>query len=55
MQANGRITRVGQTHKQLIVMIGGTRVEQKIYTLLANNENLQDMFLQLVEEASRDL
>lgn len=53
MQANGRITRVGQLHKQLIVMLGGTRVEQKLYTLLAENEQVQGRFLELVEEATR--
>lgn len=53
MQANGRISRVGQEFKQLIAMIGGTRVEQKLYTLLADNEQVQGRFLELVEEASR--
>jgi hypothetical protein len=54
MQANGRITRVGQMHKQLIAMIGGTTVERKLYELLGRNEAVQNKFLQLVEEASRE-
>ena len=53
MQANGRITRIGQQHKQLIAMIGGTKVERKIYELLGKNEMVQNKFLQLVEAASR--
>jgi SNF2 family DNA or RNA helicase len=53
MQANGRITRVGQTHKQLIAMLGGTRVEAKIYALLGDNERVQDKFLELVEDATK--
>lgn len=53
-QANGRITRIGQMFKQLIAMVGGTRVEHKLYTLLGTNETLQNKLLSLVEEASRE-
>lgn len=53
IQANGRITRVGQEFKQLIAMIGGTRVEQKLYSLLGDNEQVQNRFLEIVEDASR--
>ena len=48
-QANGRITRVGQEHKQVIAMLGGTRVERKIYSLLGRNEKLQQHFLDIIK------
>jgi hypothetical protein len=49
-QANGRITRVGQDHKQLVAMLGGTRVERRIYSILANNEKVQQHFLDLIKD-----
>jgi SNF2 family DNA or RNA helicase len=51
-QANGRITRVGQEHKQLIAMLGGTRMEKRIYDILAENERTQKHFLDLIKEAT---
>ena len=48
LQANARIRRIGQTHKQLIVLLGGTPVEQKIYSLLGDNELTQNKFLSLL-------
>lgn len=54
IQANGRIYRVGQKHKTLIAMIGGTPVEKKIYKMLGNNEKLQDIFLELVAELTEE-
>ncbi len=55
LQANGRVTRIGQKHKQLIIMIGGTPVEKKIYTALGKKESIQTMFLDLLAEASNNL
>ena len=49
-QANARIRRIGQTHKQLIIMLGGTPVEKKIYSLLGRNDLAQEQFLQLLAE-----
>lgn len=49
-QANGRITRVGQQYKQLIAMLGGARIERRIYGILAENEDLQDKLLRLIKE-----
>ena len=48
-QANGRNYRVGQQHKTLIAMIGGTPAERRMYKLLGNNERLQNNFLSIVE------
>ena len=48
-QANGRIFRLGQKFKTLIAMIGGSAREKKLYTLLGNNEKLQNRFLELIE------
>jgi len=53
MQANGRITRLGQKHKQLVLMIGGTQVERKIYTALGKKESVQNHLLHLLAEASQ--
>lgn len=46
-QANARIRRVGQRHKQLILHLQSTPVERKIYKLLANNQQVQDAFLSM--------
>lgn len=54
IQANGRIYRVGQEHKTLIAMVGGTPIEKKMYKMLGNNEKLQDRFLELVEELTEE-
>jgi SNF2 family DNA or RNA helicase len=44
-QANARIRRVGQRHKQLVLHLQSTPVERKIYKLLQNNQQVQDAFL----------
>ena len=49
MQANARTYRVGQTHKTLIAMVGGTGVEQRIYRLLGRNEAVQNRFLDIIK------
>jgi SNF2 family DNA or RNA helicase len=54
IQANARPYRVGQEHKTLIAMIGGTPVEKKIYKMLGNNEKLQDRFLELVADITEE-
>lgn len=53
-QANGRTFRVGQAHKTLVAMIGGTPMERRIYRLLGANEKLQNHFLSLVEAITED-
>jgi SNF2 family DNA or RNA helicase len=47
-QANGRISRLGQEHKQIVAMLGGTKIERRIYSILAKNEKLQKHFLDIL-------
>jgi SNF2 family DNA or RNA helicase len=49
-QANHRIRRVGQQHKQLILHLQSTPVEKKIYKLLQNKQKVQDQLLKLFED-----
>lgn len=51
-QANARIRRVGQKHKQQILHLQGTQVEKRLYSLLAKKQKIQDLFLRLLEEAT---
>jgi SNF2 family DNA or RNA helicase len=53
-QANGRTHRVGQEHKTLIAMVGGTPMERRIYKLLGQNEQLQNKFLEIVEAITEE-
>jgi hypothetical protein len=48
-QANGRITRAGQEREQMIYHLRATRVEDKVYTTLARNQNMQAAVLALFE------
>lgn len=48
-QANGRITRAGQRHAQLIVHIAATKLEQKIYTRLQTRSATQGLLLDMFE------
>jgi superfamily II DNA or RNA helicase len=54
-QANGRTYRVGQDDKTLVAMVGGTPMEERMYKLLAANENLQNRFLEIVEAITEDI
>jgi SNF2 family DNA or RNA helicase len=49
-QANHRIRRVGQQHKQLVLHLQSTPVEKKIYTMLRQKQNVQSKLLRLFEE-----
>lgn len=51
-QANHRIRRVGQKHKQLFLHLQSTPVEKHIYTLLSNKQRVQDSLLSLFETAT---
>lgn len=51
-QANGRIRRVGQKHKQLYLHLQSTPVEKRIYKMLQNKQSVQNRLLELFEEAS---
>jgi SNF2 family DNA or RNA helicase len=50
VQANGRITRSGQQHSQLICHIEGSPVERKLYKRLINRQKLQGLLLDLIKE-----
>jgi SNF2 family DNA or RNA helicase len=52
-QANARIRRVGQTHKQLFLHLQSTAVERKVYAMLRNKQRMQDEFLAMVQNATR--
>lgn len=51
-QANARIRRVGQKHKQQIIHLQATPVEKKIYALLRSKQRVQDKLLAMFEEAT---
>ncbi len=53
-QANHRIRRVGQSHKQLVLHLQATPVEKKIYALLRRKQKVQDKLLELFEGASKE-
>ena len=51
-QANGRIIRVGQKHKQQILHLQAAPVERHLYSLLGRKEKVQDKLLELLEDAT---
>lgn len=51
-QANARIRRVGQKHKQLVLMFSATKAEKKMYQKLRNKQKLQNALLEMFAEAS---
>lgn len=51
-QANARIRRYGQKHKQQFLHIQATPVERKMYTLLRNKQKIQDQLLSMFELAT---
>lgn len=48
-QANARISRVGQKHKQLVLCLYSTPVESRMYSLLESKRKIQDELLSLFE------
>lgn len=48
LQANARITRVGQKHKQQIIRLVGTPAERLVYRRLDQREDLQDTVLDII-------
>jgi SNF2 family DNA or RNA helicase len=54
-QANRRIRRVGQKHKQLYLHYLSTPVEQKIYRMLEQHQDAQNRLLDLFEDATDKL
>lgn len=51
-QANHRITRPGQKHNQLIVMLEGTPIERRIYERLQGKQKMQGVLLSMMKEAA---
>lgn len=49
-QACGRITRPGQKHSQLIIMVEGSEIERKYYARLKEKKKVQGTFLELVKQ-----
>lgn len=52
-QANARIRRVGQKHKQLILMFAATAAERKMYTKLRSKQRTQNALLEMFAEDSQ--
>ena len=52
-QANARITRVGQAHKQQIIKLVGTPAERMVYRRLEAKQELQASVLDLLAELTR--
>ncbi len=51
-QANHRIKRVGQKHKQQIIHLQSTAVERKIYKMLRDKQDVQTKFLQMFADTN---
>lgn len=51
-QANARISRVGQTHKQKVIHLQSTPVEKRIYSLLRAKSRVQDELLAMLANAT---
>lgn len=50
LQANGRITRMGQKDKQLIIHIVSSPLERRIFNRLEKKEGLQNVILDILKE-----
>ena len=51
-QANGRIRRIGQKHRQQVFRLQSTPVERRVWAMLQGKQKIQDKFLELLEEAT---
>lgn len=52
-QANARIRRVGQKHKQQILMFSATKAEQRMYAKLRAKQKVQNLLLDMFAEATQ--
>ena len=52
-QANARIRRIGQKHKQQILMFSATKAEQKMYAKLRAKQKVQNLLLEMFAEATQ--
>jgi SNF2 family DNA or RNA helicase len=48
-QANARIRRVGQKHKQLFLHLQSSQIERKVYEMLRRKQRTQDAFLEMIK------
>jgi len=48
-QANARISRVGQTRKQQVMLLQGTDAERRVYSRLRQKRDIQDSVLDLIQ------
>ena len=53
-QANGRITRIGQTHKQTIICMVGCQAERRIRTILNNKGSMSKGTLELFADPRQE-
>lgn len=53
-QANHRIRRVGQQHRQLILHLQSTSIERRIYSMLRAKQKVQEQLLKLFEESTAE-
>lgn len=53
-QANARITRVGQAHKQQVMRLIGTPAERLLYRRLAGREDMQNAVLDILADITGD-
>jgi SNF2 family DNA or RNA helicase len=54
IQANARISRVGQKHKQQVIHLQSTAVERKIYRMLTTQQNVQESFLKMFADNNEE-
>lgn len=52
-QANARITRIGQKHRQQVIHLCSTPVERRIYSLLRSKANVQAQLLTMLANATQ--
>lgn len=52
-QANARIRRIGQKHKQQILMFSATKAEQKMYAKLRAKQKVQNLLLEMFADATQ--
>ena len=51
-QANARIRRVGQKHKQLFLHLQSSQIERKVYEMLRTKQRTQDAFLEMIKTST---
>ena len=53
-QANARIRRIGQRHKQQVLLMHATPVEKRIYSLLATRHDVQEKLLSMFQDGNEE-